>query len=327
MDVNTTSKRFDSKDSDLPSIAVVVPVYKAEKYISECIESILRQTYPHFNLILVDDGSPDKAGVICDEYAAQDGRIQVIHQKNSGVTVARRKGVEATNAAYVTFVDADDELYDDALENLVAGLENGKYDIVLAWLDRSAHSRPECVYTPTQYIRALLLNEVVVGPVAKLIHRELFTSFTFEIPSEIRRGEDKLMNIRLAVENKKEVHQLDKVVYKYRVNEESCMGTFISTPPHKSLFCRYLVQSIPKDVRSVFMSDLIQCRLRTIEEIAADFPRELSGSLDLLTDLRRDVAQTDYPLTLAQRVYLYSRSYLLIRLTCLFQRIVRRLTR
>ena len=77
----------------MQKIGIIVPVYKVEKYIAECIESILAQTYAHFHLILVDDGSPDNAGKICDEYAKKDSRITVIHQENAGVSHARAVGV------------------------------------------------------------------------------------------------------------------------------------------------------------------------------------------------------------------------------------------
>ena len=105
-------------------IGVIVPVYKVEKYIAECIESILAQTYTKFRLILVDDGSPDNAGKICDEYAKKDPRITVIHQKNAGVTRARARGVdEAEDCEFITFADADDLMPSNALKTLVSILK------------------------------------------------------------------------------------------------------------------------------------------------------------------------------------------------------------
>ena len=92
-------------------IGVIVPVYKVEKYIAECLESILAQRYTNFRLILVDDGTPDNAGKICDEYAKKDSRITVIHQENAGVTCARARGIEeAEDCEWITFVDADDTI-------------------------------------------------------------------------------------------------------------------------------------------------------------------------------------------------------------------------
>lgn len=91
-----------------PSISIIVPVYKVEQYLPSCIRSILRQTYRDFELILVDDGSPDSSGAICDEFAEKDSRIRVIHQSNGGVSRARNAGIEAAQGEWVCFVDADD---------------------------------------------------------------------------------------------------------------------------------------------------------------------------------------------------------------------------
>ena len=93
-----------------PLLSVIVPVYNVEKYLSRCIDSILSQTFTDFELILVDDGSPDNCGSICDEYAKKDKRIIVIHQQNRGVSSARNKGLDIARGEYVTFVDSDDQI-------------------------------------------------------------------------------------------------------------------------------------------------------------------------------------------------------------------------
>lgn len=99
-------------------VSIVVPVYNAQKYIGRCIKSILKQTYKNWELILVDDGSTDKSGVICDDYARNDCRIKVIHQKNQGSISARRNGVAATTGEYTCFCDADDIMPSRAIECL-----------------------------------------------------------------------------------------------------------------------------------------------------------------------------------------------------------------
>ena len=97
-------------------VSVIVPVYKAEKYLEACIESILCQTMPDFELLLVDDGSPDRSGAICDRYAARDGRVRVFHGPNRGVSRARNTGLDQARGEFVVFVDADDTLAPDHLE-------------------------------------------------------------------------------------------------------------------------------------------------------------------------------------------------------------------
>lgn len=100
-------------------VSVVVPVYNVEGYIARCIESILAQTHRNLELILVNDGSADQSGAICDAYAERDGRITVIHQKNAGVSKARNVGIECAKGEYLFFVDSDDWVEPNHIENLL----------------------------------------------------------------------------------------------------------------------------------------------------------------------------------------------------------------
>ena len=98
-----------------PFFSIITPVYKAERFIQNCIESVLSQTYQDFELILIDDGSPDKSGTICDEYANNDSRIKVIHKLNGGVSNARNQGLDIATGIYILFLDSDDYLSPEAL--------------------------------------------------------------------------------------------------------------------------------------------------------------------------------------------------------------------
>ena len=100
-------------------ISIIVPVYKAEKYLSRCVDSILGQTYKDLEVILVDDGSPDGSGVLCDAYAAKDSRVRVIHKENGGVSTARNVGLDAAGGDYISFVDSDDYVDPDMYEKMV----------------------------------------------------------------------------------------------------------------------------------------------------------------------------------------------------------------
>lgn len=106
----------------MPQISVIVPVYKVEKYINRCVDSILGQTFSDFEVILVDDGSPDRCGAICDAYAAQDPRVRVIHQQNGGLSAARNAGIDwvfaHSDAQWISFVDSDDYVHPDFLQVL-----------------------------------------------------------------------------------------------------------------------------------------------------------------------------------------------------------------
>lgn len=107
-----------------PLISLVVPVYNDEQYIRECIDSIISQSYEYLEIILVDDGSTDNSGQICDDYASNDSRIKVIHQRNGGVSAARNTGVAATSGVYIMMVDADDVLHQDTVKSLLDAIMN-----------------------------------------------------------------------------------------------------------------------------------------------------------------------------------------------------------
>ena len=116
----------------LPQISVVVPVYNSERYLAQCIESILSQTYRKLELILVNDGSTDKSGTICEEYSKKDDRIKVIHTPNSGVSAARNIGIHLANGEFITFMDSDDFAGSALLEKMVETIEETDSDMCVA---------------------------------------------------------------------------------------------------------------------------------------------------------------------------------------------------
>lgn len=112
-------------------VSVIVPVYNVEKYLDKCIQSIINQTYQKLEIILVDDGSPDRCGIMCEQYAELDGRIRVIHKKNGGLSDARNVGVERASGKYLLFVDSDDFIDCELVEKTVESAEAYQSDIVL----------------------------------------------------------------------------------------------------------------------------------------------------------------------------------------------------
>ena len=115
-----------------PLISIIVSVYKVEKYIHRCIESVLHQTYTNWELILVDDGSPDSCGRICDEYAMYHDKIAVIHKINQGVGAARNTGLHRAEGEWIYFLDSDDFIKENALEKMISYSQEGLYDMVIA---------------------------------------------------------------------------------------------------------------------------------------------------------------------------------------------------
>ena len=123
---------MQGKDAGAPRLSVVVPVFNVEKYLCRCIDSILDQTFSDFELILVDDGSPDKCGEICDGYAARDSRIRVIHQRNGGLSDARNTGINASRGEIIGFVDSDDTISPDMYQEMIRYMDDHRLDIVCA---------------------------------------------------------------------------------------------------------------------------------------------------------------------------------------------------
>ena len=115
-----------------PAVSIIVPVYNAERTVGRCIESILNQEYTDFELLLVNDGSTDASGSLCDGYAAKDARIRVIHKKNGGVSAARNTALDLAQGTYLQFLDSDDWLTPDATSSLVRAAEDTGCDLIVA---------------------------------------------------------------------------------------------------------------------------------------------------------------------------------------------------
>lgn len=115
----------------MAKVSIIVPVYQVENYIRQCIDSILNQTFRDFELILVDDGSRDNSGAICDEYARRDARIRVLHTENRGAAAARNVGLDNAGGEYVAFVDSDDYIAENMIDRMYQAIRNAEYDLVI----------------------------------------------------------------------------------------------------------------------------------------------------------------------------------------------------
>ena len=147
----TTLKKVITEESNYnPKLSVIVPVYKVEKYLVRCIDSILAQTFVDFELLLIDDGSPDKSGDICDEYACKDTRIRVFHKENGGVSSARNLGLENVRGNILTFIDADDWIDVDCFENGVCIMDRDDLDI-LQYSYKMIREQDGCVISVRNY--------------------------------------------------------------------------------------------------------------------------------------------------------------------------------
>lgn len=218
------------------AIGIVVPVYNAKRYLKQCIDSVLNQTFQDFCLVLVDDGSTDGSGQICDAYAAKDQRIRVIHQPNKGSVLARGGGVlseYAQAAKYIFMSDADDTLMPNALQLLYEAAEQKNLDCVCASTKKmwkgirlpSKHHAP-CFDNPRVYTQEEIIKELYIScfgisnyPVtlfAKLYRTELITR-VIDFPPVVKfMGEDLSVTLRLMPETQR-LGIIPDVIYNYRI--------------------------------------------------------------------------------------------------------------
>ena len=215
----------------MPEISVIVPVYKVEPYLHRCVDSILYQTFSDFELILVDDGSPDNCGAICDEYAAKDSRVVVIHQENRGQAAARNKALEMARGEWIAFVDSDDWVHPRFLEVL---LENARKN--QAKISICAHARVAAFgafellsgeaargWHGAEYVRKCFLGEVPHKAwllCDKLFHRDCFATCRLPIG---RIYEDNATVYKLLYEADR-IAECDEVLYFYFRNEGSTVN-------------------------------------------------------------------------------------------------------
>ena len=141
------SEKINNKKEDEELISIIIPVYNVEKYIEKCISSVIKQTYKNIEIILIDDGSTDNCGKLCDEYAKKDNRIKVFHQKNRGVSSARNKGIVECNGKYIGFVDGDDIIDEDMYKKLYESITKNESDLAI------------CNYYPNKNFYGL--NEII----------------------------------------------------------------------------------------------------------------------------------------------------------------------
>lgn len=214
-------------------ISVIVPVYNAEKYIQRCIDSIVCQTYKNIEIILVDDGSPDGCGTICDRNARIDSRIHVIHKKNGGLSDARNSGVEKAHGRFITFIDSDDYIAPNYIEYLYELIEKHNADVSsCCMLNTSSDTAEYCVNTHIQDEQVLtgketcrrLLDDlyiILVTACGKLYKKEIVREYPFPVG---KNHEDEATTCKFYYSSQMVVVG-NKCLYAYYLNEESITHT------------------------------------------------------------------------------------------------------
>ncbi|WP_297675439.1 glycosyltransferase family A protein [uncultured Bacteroides sp.] len=279
-------------------ISIIVPVYNREKFLENCVKSLLAQTFKSFEIWLIDDGSADGSGELCDRLAEEDKRIHVVHIKNSGVSYARRVGVLRASGEWITFVDSDDTLPVDALQRLYLAtcLDT---DLVIGF-SRNKKIWGKRVLSPIRYRKLLIEGRHnISAPWGKLIRKTLFNEKTLSIPRNIVMGEDMLMNIRLAFASSKPVRLVGgKSVYNYVQHGDNITHIFKIAIEYMYLFHQERLHSIPEQSIPLYMHVLIHRRLRMLRRLLRRIrnvdERNAMRKSAFISELLQDIRKTHY---------------------------------
>lgn len=225
--------------SNSPQISVIIPVYNAEEYIHACLDSILNQTYVVWEAILIDDGSPDSSGTICDKYAEIDSRFKVIHKKNGGVSSARNSGLDIARGDYICFVDSDDSLTIDALESMVETIIREDADVCLCPVVKAGIQSDNSIriltpkekndliwaciaYRTDRYVREAYM---VDAPHGKLFRHSVIQQHQLRFIDGLSKSEDAIFDAYFYHYSRSVVFYAHQV-YHYTINPISICHTF-----------------------------------------------------------------------------------------------------
>ena len=179
----------------MPVVSIIIPVYNTSHYLRECLISVCNQSYIDWECLLVDDGSTDNSGDICDEYAEKDSRFKALHIKNGGASCARNYGISKARGEWIAFVDSDDKVSPDYLNNLVDAVESNKTEIVLSnygGRQKDMHIKENCRLEGEQMVDFFLKKGIFAlsAPYGKLFKRQIIEDNSIHFPIGIHMGED-----------------------------------------------------------------------------------------------------------------------------------------
>lgn len=238
-----------------PKISVIVPVYKAEAYLERCINSLLAQTFTDFEVLLVDDGSPDDSGKICDEYAAKDNRVKVYHKENGGVSSARQCGIDNARGEYTIHVDPDDWVEMGMLKELYEKAKEDDVDMVLCDyyenyekvnLQVYVNQKPSSLDSDT--IISELFQQLHGSCCNKLIRRVCYNRYNVSFPLKLSYSEDLYVILSL-LKNNITVSYLQKAFYHYvkDINDNSLCKSYTEVTIHNDLQMRDMFVNLLSD--------------------------------------------------------------------------------
>ena len=213
-------------------VSIIIHIYGVEKYLEECLDSVINQTYSNLEIILIDDESPDQCPVICDEYALKDNRIKVIHKKNGGAGSARNAGLKICTGEYICFVDSDDYVYPNYVEKLVSEAVRQKAEIIVSNFDYLYQNKKKTEkelmktneFSSAEYLEEFLINWHCSLIWNKIFKKDILKSLFFV---EGRRIDDEFFTYQAVIKAKKIV-QIEDCLYVYRMRKSSVMNSSVS---------------------------------------------------------------------------------------------------
>lgn len=216
-------------------VSIIIPVYNAEKYMKSCLESLIHQTYQHFELILVDDGSNDASGMICDNYAKNDQRITVYHRENSGVSASRNYGLERAKGKYILFVDADDSIEPNMIEGCIRLAEDNDAELVICGFRYHMIDENRIVENCLRYdfygteeelfeqwFTVLMEKEILNPPWNKFVRKDLIDSNQIRFHEKYSICEDMAFSIQLLAASKKTIIT-SQMFYNYNIKSSGTL--------------------------------------------------------------------------------------------------------
>ena len=232
-------------------ISIVVPVFGVEKVLRYCVDSILRQSYPYFELIIVDDGSVEQSGFICDNQIERDSRVVVIHKKNNGVSSARNSGISVSSGKFIAFIDSDDFISIDYLKELIS-LKTKYSEVDNIWcgfqivngynnpriISKTVFSEAQMItLTSRKKIMDLHEKRLDAGPVCKLYSAEIIKKMNLKFDTDLSLGEDLMFNFQYMDSTDGEICILNTNIYNYVNNSDNSLTRRF----HNNLFEKYKV--------------------------------------------------------------------------------------
>lgn len=285
-----------------PQISVIVPVYKAEKYLHRCVDSILAQTFTDFEVLLIDDGSPDRSGEICDEYAKKDSRVRVFHKENGGVSSARNMGLDNAVSNWITFVDSDDWL--DCSTLFICSQYLQDYDIIrfsatfiFDKLGKIKKIQKHKEYiTKKSYVYDLLNRSVpLIGAAGGLYRKDKIDEFNIRFINDISNGEDWFFVCEYTILCANSVKTINVPLYNYDLsNDFSCTNTLSVKKYFESVYIFKKIETLLR-LKGLYLDIIEYARIAIILDALLVFVKLNLSCKDLLYYRKKLFDEIPYP--------------------------------